>query len=145
MKKEEYSKIVNRLTPKPNYLKNTLYAFLSGASLGAVCEIIRLILITELSFSNKSACMWIGLLLIIVSCLLTVLHLFDHLALKYQAGIIVPTTGFAHSVCSAILDNKKDGLVTGMGSNTFKLAGTVILYGVVSAFILVIVRVMFNV
>ena len=138
MKKEEYLKMVNDLTPKPNRKKNCLYAF------GAVCEIIRLILTSKFGLSSKSACMWIGLILIAGACFLTVIHKFDHLVAKYKAGLIVPTTGFAHSVQSAMLDYKKDGLVTGMGANAFKLAGTVIVYGVVSAFILVIVTVIFG-
>ena len=53
----------------------------------------------------------------------------------------MPTTGFAHSVASAALDYRNDGLITGLGSNFFKLAGSVILYGVISAFFLVIVKV----
>lgn len=141
MKKEEYLKIVNNLTPKPNKKKNALYAFLVGGALGVICEIIRLILTNKFGLSTKNACMWIGLILIAVACFLTAIHKFDHLVAKYKAGLIVPTTGFAHSVQSAMLDYKKDGLVTGMGANAFKLAGTVILYGVVSAFILVIVTV----
>ena len=35
---------------------------------------------------------------------------------------------------SAALEYKKEGLVTGIGANIFKLAGTVILFGVVSAY-----------
>ena len=85
--------------------------------------------------------MWIGLILITGACFLTIIHKFDHLVAKYQAGLIVPTTGFAHSVQSTMLDYKKDGLITGIGSNAFKLAGSVIVYGVVSSFILVIVKV----
>ena len=34
-----------------------------------------------------------------------------------------------------IQEYKKDGLITGLGSNFFKLAGSVILYGIISAFI----------
>ena len=43
-------------------------------------------------------------------------------------------------MASSALEYKKDGLITGLGSNFFKLAGSVILYGIISAFILVIVR-----
>ena len=143
MKKEEYLKLVDELTPKPKRTKNTLYAFLAGGIIGAVSEIIRLVLVNFLNLSEKSACMWIGLILIITACTLTVIHKFDDLMSRYQAGVIVPTTGFAHSVQSAMLDYKKDGLITGVGSNAFKLAGSVILYGVVSAFVLVIVKVIF--
>ena len=66
---------------------------------------------------------------------------FDNWMSKAKAGLLIPTTGFAHSVSSSALDYKKEGLITGLGSNFFKLAGSVILYGILSAFILVIVRV----
>ena len=41
---------------------------------------------------------------------------------------------------SAAIEYKKEGLVTGLGANMFKLAGTVILYGVVSAYIFGFIR-----
>ena len=41
---------------------------------------------------------------------------------------------------SAAIEYKKEGLVTGLGANIFKLAGTVILYGVVSAYIFGFIR-----
>lgn len=141
MKKEEYLKLVNEITPKPDRIKNCLYVFLTGGVLGSSCEIIRLILINVFKLPKSEACMWIGLILITGACFLTIIHKFDHLVAKYQAGLIVPTTGFAHSVQSTMLDYKKDGLITGIGSNAFKLAGSVIVYGVVSSFILVIVKV----
>lgn len=141
MKKEEYLNLVNRITPKPKKTKKVLYAFLSGGIIGATSEILRQIILNVFNISVKASFMWVGLIIIITACFLTIIHIFDHLVAKYQAGIIVPTTGFAHSIQSAILDNKRDGLITGMGGNAFKLAGSVILYGVVSAFVLVIVKV----
>ena len=41
---------------------------------------------------------------------------------------------------SAAIEFKKEGFVTGLGANLFKLAGTVILYGVVSAYFFGIIR-----
>ena len=141
MKKKVYLEMVDRITPKPKKTKHCLYAFLSGGIIGASAEILRLFIFSYFHTSYKESFMWVGIIMIITACFLTVLHIFDHMVAKYQAGIIVPTTGFAHSVQSSILDYKKDGLITGMGGNAFKLAGSVILYAVVSAFLLVIVKV----
>ena len=55
-------------------------------------------------------------------------------------GLIIPITGFAHSVQSAALDHKKEGLIYGLGSNIFNLAGSVILYGVLSAYFFGLIR-----
>ena len=59
---------------------------------------------------------------------------------KGKMGLIIPITGFAHSMQSSILDYKKEGPIYGFGSNVFKLAGSVILYGVVSAYVFGLIR-----
>ena len=65
----------------------------------------------------------------------------DSVTLRIYLEENIPITGFAHSVTSSALDYKKDGLITGLGANVFKLAGSVILYGIVSAFILAVIKV----
>ena len=77
---------------------------------------------------------------IFLACLLTAIGVFDNLVKKGKMGFIIPITGFAHSMQSAILDYKKEGPIYGFGSNVFKLAGSVILYGVVSAYIFAMIR-----
>ena len=78
--------------------------------------------------------------LIFLACLFTALGFFDNFVHFGRMGVIIPITGFAHSMQSAALDYKKEGLVCGIGSNIFKLAGSVILYGIVSAYIVGIIR-----
>lgn len=41
---------------------------------------------------------------------------------------------------SAALDYKKEGLVTGIGANMFKLTGSVIVFGVVGAYVFGLLR-----
>ena len=41
---------------------------------------------------------------------------------------------------SSALDSKTEGLIMGIGSNMFKLGGTVITYGIVSASLLGVIR-----
>ena len=43
-----------------------------------------------------------------------------------------------------LLEYKKDGLITGLGANVFKLAGSVLLYGIISAFILTVIKVVLH-
>ena len=78
--------------------------------------------------------------LIFIACLLTSLGVFDEFVRFGRMGVIIPITGFAHSVQSAALDYKKEGFIYGLGSNIFKLAGSVVLYGVVSATLVGIIR-----
>ena len=143
MQKKDYQKLVYEMTPKPKKIYHALLAFLSGGLVGTISEIIRLILVNYYNIQNTNAISIVILFLIIIACFLTAFCDFDKYVIKYKAGLIIPITGFAHSIQSSALDYKKDGLITGLGSNFFKLAGSVILYGVVSAFVFTIIKVMF--
>ncbi len=56
------------------------------------------------------------------------------------AGSAVPVTGFGNAVISAAIEHKSEGFVLGVGGNMFKLAGSVILFGVVSAFFVALIK-----
>ena len=71
--------------------------------------------------------------LIFIASLFTALGFFDKLVNFCRCGLIIPITGFAHSMTSSSLDYKKEGPIYGIGSNMFKLAGSVLLYGVFAA------------
>lgn len=49
-------------------------------------------------------------------------------------------TGFANSMTSAALEHRSEGLVLGVATNMFKLAGNVIVFGVVAAYIVGLIR-----
>lgn len=133
------------MSPKENRLKNMMVAFLVGGTLGLIGEIIIKFLVMAFGMNLVNAYGWLALIIIFLASLFTALGFFDNWVTKCKAGLIIPTTGFAHSVSSSALDYKKDGLITGVGANFFKLAGSVILYGIISSFILVIVRVIIGV
>jgi hypothetical protein len=67
-------------------------------------------------------------------------NIFDKIAQKCGAGTFVPISGFANALTSSALECKSEGIIYGIGSNMFKLAGSVITYGIVSAYLLGIVR-----
>lgn len=141
MNKDEFKKLVKKHEPKEDKLHNTIYAFLVGGTVGFIVEGIIQVLMNMFELTRVTASTWTCLLVIFMASLFTALGFFDNWMTKAKAGLILPTTGFAHSVQSSALDYKREGLITGLGSNFFKLAGSVILYGVLSAFILVIVKV----
>lgn len=140
MNKEEYGKLVKRLTPKENKIKNMLIAFFAGGLVGFLGELIVEILINSYSFERQTAFIWLCITLIFIGSLSTALNFFDDIIQKVKMGFILPTTGFSHSITSSALDYKKDGVIS-LGSNFFKLAGSVILYGMVSAFFLALLKV----
>ena len=50
-------------------------------------------------------------------------------------------TGFANALTSSAIEHRSEGFVLGVGGNMFKLAGSVIVFGVFSAFIIATVKV----
>lgn len=141
MDKEEYQKLVDRLSPKERRIKNAFVAFLTGGLIGFIGELIVHILMESFGISKVDSYAWLSFTLILFASLITAIGKFDNWVSKAKCGLIIPTTGFAHIIQSAALDYKKDGLITGIGSNIFKLAGSVILYGIVSSFFLIILKV----
>lgn len=141
MNKEEYVKLVNSKSKNKNILENALISFLVGGILGAIAEILVRLYSTIFNLNVELSLALMCLTVVLVSVILTGLGIFDKLVSKYKFGLIIPTTGFAHSIASAIIDYRKDGFITGIGSNAFKLAGSVILYGIVSAFIFTTLKV----
>src|SRR5690606_2653587 len=73
--------------------------------------------------------------LIFLSSLLTGLGLYDHIAQWAGAGTIIPVTGFANAITSSAIEHRSEGFVLGVGGNMFKLAGSVIVFGVLAAFV----------
>ncbi len=78
--------------------------------------------------------------LIFTSVLLTGLGVYDKIAQFAGGGTAVPVTGFANSIASAAIEHKTEGYVLGVGGNMFKLAGSVIVFGVVSAFFVALIK-----
>ena len=140
MKNEMYDEIVKKYTPKEDVLKNAIITFLAGGTIGALSELLLVCYSTWLNIPRKESGVLVILTLIFISSILTACGVFDVCVSKLKSALIIPITGFAHSITSAALDYRKEGLVVGMGANIFKLAGTVILYGVVSVYIFGLLR-----
>ena len=143
MNKERYKELTRKIVPEENKTKNGIIAFLTGGLIGFLGQVIVTILENNFNVAHKDATTIMIVILIFLASLSTAMGFFDNLVSKARAGSIVPITGFAHAMTSSMIDYKKDGLVTGIGSNAFKLTGSVILYGVLSAYVFGIVRYLF--
>ena len=141
MEKQKYQELVKKNSPKENRIKNGTKAFLIGGSVGALGELLVNIYINILEIPRVEANTYMIITLIFFACLFTGLGFFDNVVKWAGAGLIVPITGFAHSVMSSTMEYRKEGLVTGIGTNMFKLAGTVIAFGVISAYVFGLIRI----
>lgn len=140
MKQKKYEEIVKKHKPNENKLQNLLISFLTGGLVGILANFLIELYTYIFHIPKANAGGYMLITFIFIACLLTGIGVFDKLVKKGKMGLIIPITGFAHSMQSALLDYKKEGPIYGFGSNVFKLAGSVILYGVVSAYVFGLAR-----
>lgn len=140
MDKVKYKGIVSKHKPKENVLLNSLIAFLVGGIMGVIGQLLIDIYSYFFEISSTDASILMIVTLVFLGCLLTCLGFFDKWVNAVKCGLIIPITGFAHAMMSAALEYRKEGLVTGIGASMFKLAGSVIIFGVVSAYIFGLIR-----
>ena len=140
MTNQEYQEFIKKYTPNKPVVQNALMTFFVGGLMGVGSEILLEIYQVMFSLPRKESGVLVILTLIVIASILTALGVFDILVTKLKSALIIPITGFAHSMTSAALEYRTEGLVLGIGANIFKLAGTVILYGVVSVYIFGIIR-----
>lgn len=140
MDKREYDLLADELKPKNHYLKNAFYAFLYGGVIGAIAQAVLEMYMNIFKCSEKEATPMMIITLVFVACLLTAIGVYDNIAKNAGAGTFIPITGFANTMTSSAMDCQSEGLIYGIGSNMFKLGGTVITYGIVSSCLLGVIR-----
>ncbi|MBS4024888.1 MAG: stage V sporulation protein AC [Clostridia bacterium] len=118
---------------------NCIRAFLVGGTISVIGQAIQLFFMTYFHFDEKTAGNPTVAVLIFLAALATGLGVYDHLGQWAGAGSAVPVTGFANAMASAAIEHRSEGYVLGVGTNMFKLAGPVIVYGVVAAFVVALV------
>lgn len=140
MGQKEYKELLKKHMPKETRGLNIIKAFLIGGTMGIIGQLLIDFFTSTLDISDKIAATYTSITLIAVASLFTAIGFFDNWVNFGRAGFIIPITGFAHGMTSASLEYKREGLITGIGSNIFKLTGSVILYGIVSAYVFGLVR-----
>lgn len=135
---KKYNKYVKDISPKPNYLANSIKAFVTG---GLVCVFGFAIqkLIISRGIDKETAGTIVIILLVCLSQLLTGFGVYDKLAKYAGAGLIVPITGFANSVVAPAMEYKREGIVLGVGAKLFSLAGPVLVCGYSAAVVIGII------
>ena len=111
-------------------------AFFVGGFICLIGQGIIWIGTTQFGLDEKNAGTWCSVLLVLTSVVLTGFNLYGPIVKFGGAGALVPITGFANSVSSAAIEYKREGQVFGIGSKIFTIAGPVILYGIVTSWIL---------
>ncbi len=139
MKPEDYQKLVQQHSPPRPLLKNMLWAFFVG---GLICTVGQVALnIAEKIERTKAEASAVTLaIMILVGTVLTGLGVYDEIAEKGGAGAAIPITGFANTVTSAAMEFRREGFLLGMAAKMFIIAGPVIVFGILSGFIVALIK-----
>lgn len=132
MDKEKYKKLVKDKSPKENKYKNYCISFFIGGIMGMVGELLARLYIYVFDISTNTSYLYVMITLVVVASILTGLGFFDKVVSFCKCGLIVPTTGFAHAMTSSTMDCRREGFVKGLGTNIYKLTGSIITYGILS-------------
>ncbi|EMA6341419.1 stage V sporulation protein AC [Bacillus cytotoxicus] len=143
--KNDYINKVKDYHPKPNYMMNCVKAFLVGGVICTVGEALMKMYIHSFHFSEQNAGNITIATLVLLSSILTGLGIYDKIGQFSGAGSLVPVTGFVNSMVSAAMEHRSEGVVLGIATNMFRLAGSVIVFGVVGAYIIGFIRYSFKV
>ena len=114
-------------------------AFIMGGIICCVGQFIVNMAINQFGVEKETAAAWCSMILILLSAVLTGFNLYGKLVKWGGAGALVPITGFANSVVASAIEYKTEGQVYGIGCKIFTIAGPVILYGIVTSWVLGII------
>ncbi len=137
---QKYQRFAKNREPKRPVWSNVLRAFLVGGLICAIGQGIQMMFMKYFNFTEVTAGNPTVAVLIIISVLLTGFGVYDQIAQWAGAGTAVPVTGFANSVVSAAIEHRSEGYVLGVSAKMFELAGSVIVYGVFSAFVIALIK-----
>ena len=140
MNKQRFSDIIKKTSDEKDKLGRALIAFASGGFVAIIGQIFFDVYNYVLKIDEKDSLTLMLVTIIFLTALLTGIGIFDKIAQKCGAGTFIPISGFSNALTSSALESKSEGLIYGIGSNMFKLAGSVITYGIVSAYILGVLR-----
>ena len=131
-----YQEYVEQITPKANLGGRLVKAFIIGGLICVIGQVITELLQNVAGLEQEDASAYCTLILVFTSVVLTGFGIYRKIVNYAGAGALVPITGFANSVASTAIEYKFEGQVFGIGCKIFTIAGPVILYGVLSSWVL---------
>lgn len=135
MKNKIYNQILKEEEIKRPVINNAIKAFIIGGLICLFGQGLLWLFNDILEIEKDTSNILMAMVLVFIASLLTGIGIFDKIGEFAGAGTIVPITGFANSLTSSALESKSEGIITGILTNMFKLAGAVIAAGIISAFI----------
>ena len=132
---KRYNAYIRSKIPKTKAWPSLFHAFWIGGIICLVGEVIKDLLMLIPNMTLEFAGMWESIILIALASFLTGIGVYDKIGSYAGAGSIVPITGFSNSITSPALEFKREGMIFGLCSKMFTIAGPVIVSGVIASII----------
>jgi len=130
---KEYLSYLKEKSPNSPLWKDMLWAFLVGGAICTVGQGILELYQNRLGLEEQQARTAVSVTMIFLGALLTGLDIYCKIGKYAGAGTLVPITGFANAIVSPAMEFKKEGLVLGLASKMFVIAGPVLVYGITAS------------
>ncbi|MBR1625265.1 MAG: stage V sporulation protein AC [Clostridia bacterium] len=139
-KKKEYLQEVKKEMPKTKHFSTMLKAFVTGGIICSIGQSITYIInLISPDLDEQTVGGFTTLVMILITCILTGFGIYDKIGSFGGAGSIIPITGFANSIVSPAIEHKKEGIVLGLCTNMFSIAGPVIVFGITASILVGII------
>ncbi|NLN28891.1 MAG: SpoVA/SpoVAEb family sporulation membrane protein [Firmicutes bacterium] len=130
MDPKRYRQLVRERLPKPDLARGVTRAFVLGGTIALLGQVVYDIFRAMEPTQGEAVAATLATL-ILIGGVLTALGVYDNLAEWGGAGAAVPITGFANTIVSAAMDFRREGIVLGLASKMFVIAGPVIVFATV--------------
>ncbi len=130
---QEYLKYLEQKSPNSPLWKDMLWAFLIGGGICVIGQVFLNLYRNMLQLEEEQARTAVSITMVFIGVLLTGLDVYCRIGKYAGAGTLVPITGFANAVVSPAIEFKKEGLVLGLASKMFVIAGPVLVYGITAS------------
>ncbi|MBE5755575.1 MAG: SpoVA/SpoVAEb family sporulation membrane protein [Clostridiales bacterium] len=128
---DEYLSYVENVTPKTGWFNSLFHAFIVGGTICCMGQMFGDIIKSyNPNMDTLRVGSWVSIIVICITIILTAFGVFDRIAKYGGGGTFIPISGFANSIASCAIEFKNEGLVFGIGSKMFYVAGPVIVNGV---------------
>ncbi|HHV78123.1 MAG TPA: SpoVA/SpoVAEb family sporulation membrane protein [Firmicutes bacterium] len=136
---QAYQQLANQSAPPRPVVRNVVCAFIVGGSICLIGQLFWSFLMSR-GISPKQTAAMVSGFIALLGAVLTAIGVYDELGRFGGMGAALPVSGFANSIVSAALEFKREGMILGMASKMFVIAGPVIVYGLATAFIVSLIQ-----
>ncbi len=131
MENKEYLALIKREMPKTKHLSALIRAFVCG---GLVCMLAQgfydMYEAVIVGATQEDIASFTTITIIFLTVVLTAFGVYDKLGAFAGAGLFIPISGFANAVSSSAIESNKEGIILGLCTKMFYVAGPIIVFGI---------------